>query len=222
MGRPNCHFLTKLRNRWPAPARDHAVVLCRAQSGYTVTEMLIVVAIIGLVSAIGIPFTSNTFAMFRLGGDARAIVNGVSVTKMRAAATFSQARLYVDLAARSSRIEVLQKGATPAWIAEAGTTVLSIHDNFGFSPAGTAPPNTQTTIAQAPACLTAAGAAIANTACIIFNSRGIPVDTTGAPTGINAIYLTDGITLYSITVSASGQLRLWRALAAGTPTWVQQ
>jgi prepilin-type N-terminal cleavage/methylation domain-containing protein len=174
----------------------------RGQSGYSLIEMLMVVGIIAIVSAIAVPYTNNTFATFRLSGDARAIVNRVSVAKMRAAAKFSQARLYVDLAARNYRVEVLDRSGTPVWKAEGDSTSLSINDNFGFSPAGSAPPNTQALIAQAPSCLTAAGATMVNTACIVFNSRGIPVDATGAPTGVDAIYLTDRVTLYAITTSA--------------------
>jgi hypothetical protein len=64
--------------------------------------------------------------------------------------------------------------------------------------------------------VTAAGAAIANTACILYNSRGIPVDPSGAapnvgaPTGNDALYLTDGTAVYALTLSATGQSRVYR------------
>ena len=54
---------------------------------------------------------------------------------------------------------------------------------FGFGTVATAPPNTQTNIGFSGACrvgLTAATATIGNTACIVFNSRGLPVDGAGA------------------------------------------
>jgi hypothetical protein len=178
--------------------------------------------IIALIAAIGIPFSNNVFANFRLGGDARAVLNSVSLAKMRAAANFSNSRLYVDLAARSLHIDVLQKGPPAVWVLDGGTTGLAQGDNYGWGPAGTPPPNTQVAIAQAPQCLTNAGAAIANTACIIFNSRGIPVDNAGAPIGTDAIYLNDGQTLYAVTLSPTGQLRLWRGTWSGAPVWTQQ
>lgn len=180
------------------------------------------VCIIALIAVIGIPFTANTFAMFRIGGDARMILNAVSVAKMRAAASFTQARIYIDVPARTHHLEVLQKGAVPAWVADGGTKALAMGDNYGFGPALVPPPNTTAAIAQAPPCRAIDGTVIANTACIIFNSRGVPVDPAGAPTGVGAIYLTDGVTLYGVTLSATGQLRLWRGLSAGQPTWVQQ
>ena len=63
---------------------------------------------------------------------------------------------------------------------------------------------------------------VANTACVIFNSRGIPVDTTGSPTGDDAIYVTDGTAVYGITVAATGFIRTWRTNYASTPTWTLQ
>jgi len=182
-----------------------------------------VVFIIAVIAIVGIPFTANTFANARLGGDARMVLNAVSVTKMKAAANFTQARLYVDLNARTHHIDVLNKAAVPpAWTIDGGTTSLSQNDIYSFGPAAAPPPNTQAAIGQSPNCLTDAGAAIANTACIIFNSRGVPVDSTGTPTAGNAIYVTDNVNIFAITLSATGQLRLWKGLAVGIPGWVQQ
>ena len=83
--------------------------------------------------------------------------------------------------------------------------------SFGFGGIPTAPPNTQTVISEPPACLDNGGAAIANTGCILFNSRGVPIDTLNAPTGGYAAYVTDGSAVYGVTVSATGMMRTWRA-----------
>src|SRR5262245_51997373 len=92
--------------------------------GYTVTELLMALVILALIAAISVPFTANTFAMFRLGGDARMILNAVSVAKMRAAANFTQARLYVDLGARTHHIEILQRTPVLAWNVDGATASL--------------------------------------------------------------------------------------------------
>lgn len=184
-------------------------------------EMLIVIATIAVVAAIAAPFTSNTLALFRVGGDSRALVNGVSMAKMRAASEFSLARFYVDLSARSFRVEVWQKTAPQQWVQEGGITYLSQNVNFGFGQAAVAPLDAVSPIAQAPACLDAAGNPLANTACIVFNSRGLPVDVLGAPTAAD-LYITDGSSLFGVTTSASGQTRLWRAGAVSAPVWTQQ
>jgi prepilin-type N-terminal cleavage/methylation domain-containing protein len=190
--------------------------------GFSLLEVLMVVAVVGVIAAVAVPMTGNTIAFFRLSGDSRSISNSIAVVKMRAASDFSQVRLFVDLTTNGFHIEKWQTTGTPGWVAEGGTTTLSSNVVFGFGAVTSAPPNTQATISQAPACLDAAAQPIANTACIVFNSRGIPVDGSGAPTALNALYLTDGTAVYGATVSATGMTRLWRTPPSATPTWTLQ
>ena len=100
--------------------------------------------------------------------------------------------------------------------------LLSNGVGFGFSSVGTPPPNTQVSIAQAGACKDDAGADISGSACIVFNSRGLPVDSTGGPTGVGAFYLTDNNSVYAVTVSATGMMRFWRTVTSATPSWALQ
>jgi len=62
---------------------------------------------------------------------------------------------------------------------------------------------------------------ISNTSCIVFNSRGIPIDSTGAPTANDAFYITDGSTVYAGTMSATGLFQLWRT-DIGAANWVKR
>jgi prepilin-type N-terminal cleavage/methylation domain-containing protein len=196
----------------------------RSDRGFSALELLIVVAISGVVAAIAIPMSGNALGYYRLSGDARNLSNAIAVTKMRAAATFSHARLYVDLNGKSFHIETWQKTGTPGWVAEAGTTYLNSQNAFGFGVVGTPPPNSQATINEAAQCLDAASTPIGNTACVVFNSRGIPVvDSSSAPpTAADALYVNDGATVYGVTVSATGMIRLWQSQIRSTPSWVQQ
>jgi len=184
--------------------------------GYSLIELLMVVGVTTVVGAMAVPMMKNTVGDFRLTGDARAVVSAAGLAKLRAASDFSQARLYVDLNGRTFHVETWQKTGTPAWVTEGGTTSLAIGVTFGFGAIAIAPPNSQTVIGQATPCVTAAGVSIGNTACILFNSRGIPVNPSGAPpnvgapTGTNALYLTDGTAVYGLTMSATGQSRLYR------------
>jgi prepilin-type N-terminal cleavage/methylation domain-containing protein len=192
------------------------------ESGFTMLETLLVVALIGVISAIAVPQVANSFAYFRISGDARNVSNAIAVTKMRAASTFSKARVYIDLNGNAFHVETWQKTGTPSWVSEGGTVALRGSDTFGWSVVGSAPPNAPT-IGQAPACLDAALHAIGNTACIVFNSRGIPVDdSNGSPSSLGAAYLTDGSAVYGVTVLATGMIRLWRTAAQATPSWIQQ
>ena len=142
---------------------------------------------------------------------------------MRAAAKFTQSRIYIDVTGRAFYVQTFDK-ATSAWVTEGGETSLSSTVTFSYGPVATPPANTQTTIGQAPACMNTASppVAIANTACIIFNSRGLPVDSTGSPTGLAAIYVTDGSAVYGITIAATGFIRSWQTTSQTTPAWTQQ
>jgi hypothetical protein len=92
---------------------------------------------------------------------------------------------------------------------------------FGFGTLSDPPPGTQATIALSPLCTDDAGADLANTSCIIFNSRGIPIDSAGAPTGGNGLYLTDGTGVYAVTITATPLIRFWWS-PAHTAAWVEQ
>jgi prepilin-type N-terminal cleavage/methylation domain-containing protein len=194
----------------------------RAQAGFTILETLFVVALIGVISVIAVPQLSNSLAYFRLSGDARSISNAIAVAKMRAASNFSRTRLYVNRSARWHRIESWNK-TTSHWTAEGGNVALSSTVNFGFGVVSTAPPNTQDDpIHHAEACTDDGGAAIANTSCVMFNSRGVPISAALAPTSDDAIYVTDGAGVYGVTVAATGMIRTWQTPAVATANWILQ
>jgi prepilin-type N-terminal cleavage/methylation domain-containing protein len=199
------------------------------ERGFSLIELLMVVGIVGVISAIAVPMMKNTLGDVSLSGDARALSNAVSLAKLRAAASFSQARVFIDLSGRSYHVETWQKPPLLAmWVTEGGIRTLSSGVTFGFGVVGTAPPFSQAAILQSSACVTDAGAAIGNTACILFNSRGIPVDSNGAPpavgapTGSDALYVTDGLAVYGETISATGLIKLWRTNPTATPNWILQ
>ena len=190
--------------------------------GFSLVEMLFVVALTGVVAAIAIPMMGNSLGFFRLSGDARSMSNTVALAKMRAAAVFGKVRVYVDRPGRSFHLETWNS-ATGQWAADGGTTYLSQGVTFSFGVVNAAPPNTQGTISEAATCKDNMGADIANTSCVIFNSRGIPIDATAAGNPVvDAVYVTDGTAVYSVAVSATGMVRTWKTPPTATPTWVLQ
>ena len=194
--------------------------------GFSLIELMMVVAIIGTLAAITVPMSGNAIRYLKLSGDAREISNATAVAKMRAAAKFTQSRLYVDLTGRQFYVQTFDK-TTSTWTTEGGAVSLSSTVTFSHGPVAAPPPDTQTTIGQAPECVNLAGSPpapvpVSNTACVIFNSRGIPIDTTGSPTGLDAVYVTDGTSVYGITVAATGFIRTWQTMSASTPTWTLQ
>ena len=120
-------------------------------------------------------------------------------------------------------VEVWDK-ATAAWVAEGGVAQMPPGVNFGVGSAAGPPPNTQGSLGQPAPCregLDNTSDTIDNTACVVFNSRGVPVDDTGAPTAQNAIYVTDGSAIFGATASASGLMQLWWT-PGGAVAWGRQ
>jgi prepilin-type N-terminal cleavage/methylation domain-containing protein len=181
-----------------------------SQRGYTLIELLLTLGLIGVVCAMVIPITSSSLNGNRLRGDANAIKNLVGLAKMRASSRSTRARVHVDLGANSYALEVWDRTAN-AWVDQSGTRRLSAGVTFGFGTLASPPPNTQVAIALSPECtsgLTAAGA-MPNTACITFNSRGLPVDADGMLFPRHALYLRSNLGVFATTVTQTPLIRLW-------------
>ncbi|HET9402013.1 MAG TPA: prepilin-type N-terminal cleavage/methylation domain-containing protein [Candidatus Acidoferrales bacterium] len=203
------------------------------EGGFSLTEQLVVVAIILIISAIAIPSLSRTMRNYKTSGDARGLADVVMEAKMAAAASFTHGRAYFDLSSGKYRIETWDQtgsssfcSGTPCWkpqISSGGVAesyVLSSAVTAGYGSIANPPANTQGTIGQAPLCTDnthdTGTSTVANTACIEFNSRAVPICTTttcgiGTATAIDAYYINDGASVYAITASATGNVSLWRA-----------
>lgn len=197
-------------------------VRVRSNAGYTAIEMMVVMSLMGLLTAMSVPSMSAMLGYYRLSGDARSVSNTLAVAKTRAAAAFTRGRLYVDLTSGDYHVETWRKSGTPGWVAEGSYGSLSAGNSFGLAGTATPPPNTQSAIGLSPECQNDLGQMVPGTACVVFNSRGVPVDAIGVPTGAGGLYVTDGAAVYAVTIAASGLTRVWRAQAVGAPVWVRQ
>ena len=208
--------------------------------GFTTVEVLIVMLIVLIVAAMAIPGYSAMARYFRIVGDIRDMNGMVAQAKMRAAQDFTHARVHADLSANSLSLEVWDGSANSGagcWKTD-GDSVnrctasaspvqrLSAGVAFGFASASAGAPNPQSTIGQAPACTSGvaggtAGSTLSNTACIEFNSRGLPVAASGSPTANDALYITDSSSVYGVTVIVSGLIQIWTANPGngGTTVW---
>jgi prepilin-type N-terminal cleavage/methylation domain-containing protein len=191
------------------------------QAGYSTIELLVVLAIAGVLAAMALPSTARTLADVRLHNDARALHNLLSLAKMRASSKFTRVRLNCDLANETFVLETFDKTAG-IWVTEENPQTLNTGVDFGFDAMTEAPVDTQDVLGQAALCKAPNGDDINNTACIVFNSRGIPVDSAGNPDGNGAIYITDHETgVYGVTVSATPLVRLWWSPTA-TTAWAHK
>ena len=176
--------------------------MIKAQRGFSLPELMIVLGIMTILLAMAIPSIQATIQSFRLLGDVRGIAALQAQARMRAGSSFSRAEVNFDQAASTYQVEVWCKSAS-AYVPEGGAHSLSQGDVYGYAPL-TTPAGGQTTIGQ--------------TTQIIFNSRGQCVDGTGNVTGNDAIYITNNQGAYlAVTVSPTGRTLVWKYVGN---TWV--
>ena len=197
----------------------------RRQAGFSTLEMLVVVAISVIITVIAVPSYLNTTAYLRIAGDVRALNGMTAQAKMRAAADFTHARVFADLNGNTYQLQVWNKTGA-CWVVDSDPTNtcvtysssapsgaisnLSQGVTFGFGSLSTGPTPGQTTIAQAAQCRNDANTSdIGNTACIVFNSRGIPIDSSNSPIATGAFYVTNTSVVNAVTVSATGSIQAW-------------
>lgn len=180
----------------------------RSERGFSIVEVMVVVLLMAILAAMAVPMSSNAVSGYRLRSEARSIASLIGLAKLRATANFTRARVYADLSLHRYRLEVWNK-TTNQWTTEGGTSQMPTTVRFGFGTLATPPDDTQDAIGQSAACTDNGGADIANSACILFNSRGIPIDALGAPQGGNAFYVTDGTGVRATTVTATPLIREW-------------
>lgn len=193
------------------------------QQGYTLIDILVVVGLIGVLGAIAVPVIGSSVSGQRFRADAQALNNLVGVAKMRASAGFTRARVRANLAENTFVLERWDKTAN-LWVPEGGTERTFRDVRFGFGALGTPPPDTQAVIALSPRCrggIAPGSVEIGDTACIVFNSRGLPIDGEGVLFGGHALYLTDGSGVYATTVTATPRIRLWWTPLT-TTSWSEQ
>ena len=194
----------------------------RRDSGFSAVELLIVVAIIGSMAAIGLPLSSGMIDDMKMRGDAQGLSAAVAQTKLTAAAKFTHARLFVNLSQNTYRIQIWNRTGTPGWVNANEGQFLSDRSQFGFGSATAPPPNTQVSLAQAAACRDDLGVDIPSTACLIFSSRGTSVTAAGPPATTQAVYLAGPSGTFGIILGAAGQLQVWHTTQAGVSAWKQR
>jgi len=205
-------------------------------------ELLVVAAIVVSVTALAVPNLKTVQRNLRISGDARNLGGLISQAQLRAAAEYTHARVYANLSNNTYWLEVWNKsgnGGAGCWQTDGDSTnsctvtgsspvnTLSTGVSFGYGNVTSPPANTETTLGQAPLCYTGyAGQAgntttISNTACLEFNSRGVPSDPTanGKADANGALFITDGNSVYGITVLASSSIGNWYADNSSSASW---
>lgn len=195
----------------------------KRQHGFTLLELLVVIGLVAVLGAFAVPMIGSALDSDGLKSDAQALSGLVGMAKMRASAGFTRARVRAHLNDNSFMLERWDRTAS-AWVREGGLHRLYRNVRFGFGTIGTPPPDSQAAIGMSPPCRTGidiGGGTIGDTSCIVFNSRGLPVDGDGAIFGGHGLYLTDGSRVYGVTVTATPRIRQWAAMTTN-PLWREQ
>ena len=192
-------------------AQNHSKTPESRSSGFSLLELTVVLAITICILAFALISHSHQLQYEQLTGDARGLAHQISLARMRAGTDYTWAQILMDSSAtpNSYTLQVCTvKGASSCttFSTEGGTQYLSTGDSFGFgSSSGAA--GGQTSAAQ--------------TSQLIFNSRGIPIDSTGAPTANDTIYLADASgRAMAVSVTLSGHVKVW--LYVGGTNWIGQ
>ena len=175
-------------------------------SGFSMLELLIVIAIIGVIAAFALPSATAFVKGYRLHADASAIASQLNVTRFRATSQYTPYRLNVT--ASSSLYSMDRMNTT--YGSPAAEIILGLSQGVSFLSACpvSATPGT------IPSSFTTSSAAI------YFNTRGLPVNTSGTPTNLNVVYLKNDNNLYdAVTVSLGGRITIWNYNVA-TSTWI--
>src|SRR5215471_11715275 len=144
----------------------------RQQAGFSIIELLVVLAIAGVIAAMALPSAERTLADVRMHNDARAIHSLLSLAKMRASSKYTRVRLHCDFGNETYVLENFDK-VTQTWVSEENPEALSANIDFDFNGLSDPPDDTQNAIHEALACKADDGVTdIPNSGCIVFNSRG--------------------------------------------------
>jgi Tfp pilus assembly protein FimT len=176
----------------------------KKSSGFSSTELLIVLGLILIVTVMSIPSLRRTLDAYRGSAAIHGIAGQISLSRMRAASDFTKTKLVIDTTNQTYVRQIYNK-TSGNYDNEGGTQSLGQGVSFGFGTI-TSPAGGQSSISQ--------------TTEIIFNSRGIPIDTGGTPIGTDAIYLNNNAgAYYVVSVNTTGQIRTWQYYAGA---WVTE
>jgi prepilin-type N-terminal cleavage/methylation domain-containing protein len=194
----------------------------RANGGYSLIEIMVAMAVLGILAAMAVPMVAAATSGTKLRAEADNLSGQIGLAKMRASARFARTRVYVDRSASTYVVQVWN-ATTKSWDNDNGVTTLPFGVSFGFAKLAEPPKDTQPKIDFAQVCKETDkdSADVANTSCIMFNSRGIPIDPNGSPVGANAFYLTDGTGVRGITVTMTPLIRNWWS-PADQAGWIRQ
>ncbi len=177
-----------------------------AVPGFSMLELLITIVVVGVIAAFARPNALNYLRAYRLHSDASAIASQMNVARFRASSQNTPYRInFILTAGRYARERLSTSYGSPS--VDFGPIPLSTNITFLSAAPVTTKPGT------IPSTFNGVSSSI------YFNTRGLPVDNTGAPQNTNVIYLQNENNVYdAITVTLGGRVTVWN-YDAGSGAW---
>lgn len=162
----------------------------RPASGFTVLEILVVVAVVIILAAISIPLIMNWVAQYRLGIAAQQVADSLQTAKMQAVSKTRRRELLFDVTGNRLGME--------------GSTLVDLPGGVAFDSGGvTIPPDPAVQMAL-PVTFPTVDAETGLRAAA-FTGKGLPdVD----PGTVYAVFLTNSAGTKSVVVTSAGNVRI--------------
>ena len=198
--------------------------------GFTVIELMLVVAIVGVVAAMAVPSVVNSIRDYRLHNDLSTLASLCNLARLRAAAQYAPYRVNISVTAGTYSMEKLcgntassvDSGCTSTYAAfttpqvESGTQYVLQGNTFASCrPSG---PGTY------PGTITADASGCSSLVQLYFNTRGTPTDSTGNPltNGGAVIYMTNQNGMVdALTLSPGGRASVWNWDTSGSKWYLR-
>ena len=220
----------------------------RTERGFSLLEIVVVVAVIGILAAMAIPNWLRVQKNARIAGDAHGLSEALSIAKMRAAAGFTQSRVFLYTASSNPyfRIDVWNSKANSGvgcWVPDGvtnpgtgttncitttGTTnnevLLSTGVSAGYGSVSTAPDGMTAMQQGSTAGCLQGGTGPSTGGTAITNAACIQFNSRGYPSSSAGagLYLTDGTRVFSSTANAMGLVHTYGIAASGSTVWFPQ
>jgi len=200
------------------------------EHAFTTTELMLVITVLGIISATAVPSVLNTLRDYRLHSDLSTLSGLCNLARLRAAAQMAPYRVNISVSAGTYSMEKLcgntsssvDSACTSAYAAfttpqiESGTQYALPGNTFASCrPSG---PSTY------PGTITADASGCPDLVQFYFNTRGSPVDNAGNPlaNGGAVVYMTNQNGMIdALTLSLGGQASVWNWDTVGSKWYLR-